>query len=195
MLKIGGQRELPQAPTEFKDAVELYARESGRHGILQFVPTEFWNGEIVNGTWRARFTLRDSDKRLSISQEGRGEAPTEDVWFHVLNPKEGELIPAGHGRREREYRPVSLQELGVAGMVTWLERGNMWSGRGEYQSLEEQAKRAMEANNEMRLKHRADEKEQSRWEQRDKRRWRFKIPFLPIGIDLREKHEGANEGS
>ena len=38
----------------------------------------------------------------------------------------------------------------------------------------------------MRLKNRADQKEASRHEQRDKRRSRFRVPFHTVEIDLKK---------
>jgi hypothetical protein len=43
----------------------------------------------------------------------------------------------------------------------------------------------MQHNAEQAQKLKQFEKEESRAEQRSKRRWRFKIPFLPVGIDLK----------
>jgi hypothetical protein len=40
----------------------------------------------------------------------------------------------------------------------------------------------------MKERTRAFQKEESRKEQMDKRRWRFKIPFLRVGVDLSSKN-------
>ena len=160
------QRELPRPPWEIAEEVELYARESGRHAKLHFAP---------GGGWVARFTLRPSDKRMRIYQELRtGKPPTEDVWFHRPKP----------GGRVGDFIPLDILEMGASGVRQFLERGNMW-GRGEYRSLEEQLRQVTEENEEGRLKNRAKAKEANRYMQRDKRRWRFKIPFLPVGINLK----------
>lgn len=184
MLRVK-RNGLPVVPVEIQDEVELYARESGRTATLHFIPTELANGTAIRGTWMARFSLRSNDKRLILYQQGMAsEPPTEDVWFHEQNPDEGNLIPGSYGRREGSYRALDILQMGASGIRTFLERGNMWSGRGEFKSLEEQAEKAKTANKEMREKHRQDQKETSRYEQRDKRRSRWKIPFLPVGVQL-----------
>jgi hypothetical protein len=119
-------------------------------------------------------------------QEGRAPEPaTEDVWLQEPNPKAGQLIPGTNGQRELPYLPLNLGQLGVGGVRRFLERGNSWGGR--VPTLEEQARRAMQANQEMRERHKATLKEENRKEQMDKRRWRFKIPFLRVGVDLQTK--------
>jgi len=172
---FGGKQELPRPPIEIADEVELYARESGRHAKLHFVPH---SGSSIGGTWLARFTLKVDDKRNVIYQEGRTEKPlTEDVWFHKPNPRSKE-------QGQPTYIQYKLEDLGVSGVRQFLERGNTWSGRGEFYSLEEQAQKAIKANEEMRGKHRAEQKELSRYEQREKRRSRLGIPILPVGVEL-----------
>lgn len=152
----------------------MWARESGRHGKLQFVPTFFAGDQAIAGTWMVRLSLRENDKRMLLYQQGMApEPPTEDVWIHV--PDES---------RKSGYRALDIVQLGTTGIRSFLDRGNMWSGRGEFTSLEEQVRKAREANRAMLEKNRADQKEESRHEQRDKRRWRFKIPFLPVGVSF-----------
>jgi len=164
--------DIPTPPAEIADAVEMWARKSGRHGRLQFIPTFVSNGQIMAGTWLVRLSLRENDKRMLLYQQGiAAEPPAEDVWLHV--PDES---------RKSGYRALDIYQMGVGGVEAFLDRGNMWSGRGEFTSLEEQVRLAREANRKMLEKNRADQKEESRHEQRDKRRWRFGIPFLPVGV-------------
>jgi hypothetical protein len=155
----------------------MYARDHGRHAKLHFVPTEFRNGRVVNGTWVARFSLMSNDKRLLLYQQGRAEEPpTEDVWFHrpVRGAREGEM----------DCEPLDICQMGASGVRQFLERGNTWSGRGEFSSLEEQARKAIEANAEMRQKFKEEKKEESRRRMVDERRSRLKIPFVQAGKDL-----------
>lgn len=176
--------EMPRAPVEIQEEVELYARESGRHANLIFVPTEFVNGRLANGTWLVRFTLRSNDKRMQAYQEGRAaKPPTEDVWLHEHNPDEGK--PISGGRKQGPYKPLDIVQMGAGGVRQFLERGNMW-GRGQFKSLEEQVREVQADNEAARLKFRADQKEASRYEQRDKRRWRLKIPFISVGVNLKK---------
>jgi len=133
-----------------------------------------------------RFTLRPNDKRMQPYQEGRAAKPaTEDVWLHEHNPDEGK--PLRGGRKEGQYRPLNIVQMGSGGVRQFLERGNMWSGRGQFQSLEEQVRKVREENEAARLKFRAEQKEESRHEQRDKRRSRLKIPFITAGLNLLKK--------
>lgn len=175
MTLLVRRHEHPTVPVEIADTVEMFARESGRHATLHFIPTFSQNGEVITGTWMVRFTLKVDDPRLQLYRDGKvGEPPTEDVWLHVPDDT-----------RRSGYRPLSLEDLGAGGVRTFLDKGNTWSGRGEYTSIEEHVRKAMAANEMMRQKNRAFQKEESRHEQKDKRRWRFKIPFLPVGIALK----------
>lgn len=173
---FSGKQEVPRPPPDIADEVEMYARQSGRHATLRFCPHDLLHPR-KGGTWRIQFTLRLDDKRMILYQESRtGKPPTEDVWLHVKDPES----PTG-------YRPLDLEQMGSSGVKEFLERGNTWSGRGEFDSLEAQAREAMEANAKMREKNRESQKEASRNQASDTRRRRLKIPFLPIGIDLRSK--------
>ena len=174
---------MPTPPVEVADEVELYARQTGRHATVEYVPTLLKGTRPVAGTWRVRFTLKPDDKRLSLYQTGKmDEPPTEDVWLHVPD----QASPLG-------YRPLDLVQLGASGVREFLERGNLWSGRGEYKSLEQMVREVRESNTRNREKHKQQQKVTNREEQREKRRWRFKIPFLPVGIDLQSKSNGRGK--
>lgn len=163
---------MPKAPPDLQEEVELFARETGRTGSLHFIPV---------GGWFARLSLKPNDPRLRLHQEGMAEeTPSEDIWFHV--PKRGEL---------NEYEPLDIVQMGRSGIREFLDRGNTWSGRGEFSDHMEALRKANAANEDIDVKFRADLKEESRHEQRDKRRWRFKIPFLRVMIDLSKKDTGT----
>ncbi|MCR4339254.1 MAG: hypothetical protein NUW01_05120 [Gemmatimonadaceae bacterium] len=164
----------PRAPWEIQEAVELWAREQGRTAKMHMAP---------GGTWFVRLSLRCNDKRMLLYQQGfSAEPPGEDVWFHIPNPHEGKVI---QGVRQGPYIPLDINQMGVSGVREFLDKGNTWSGRGEYLSLIDQLHKVRATNEEVRIKSRADAKEASRYEQREKRRFRFKIPFLRVGIDLK----------
>jgi len=178
------QHEMPHAPVDIADEVELWARQSGRHASLAFVPTLFRNGRIAAGTWVVKISLRADDGRMGLYREGKVSAPpTEDVWLHEPNPAAGREIPGTHGLKEQPYRPLNLMQLGASGVRQFLEKGDTWSGRGEYGSLEEQLRKVRQNNEDTKAKVRATEKEDSRLEQRDKRRSRFRIPFLSARLN------------
>jgi hypothetical protein len=179
ILTLGRQCELPTPPAEIADEVELYARESGRTGRLEFVPIAFRNGRIADGIWRARFSLRPSDKRLSLYQEGRtGEVPTEDVWFRVKG-------------MNGEMHALDITQLGASGVRNFLEKGNAWSGRGEFSSLEDQLRRVRAHNEATQDKVRTDARTEAQYEARDTRRSRLKIPVVPVGIDVGSTGESS----
>ncbi|KKK55945.1 hypothetical protein LCGC14_3069470 [marine sediment metagenome] len=69
MIITLGRSEAPRAPVEIQEEVELYARESGRHARLIFVPMQL-GGRADDGTWVVRFTLRSSDKRMEPYHQG-----------------------------------------------------------------------------------------------------------------------------
>ena len=157
----------PQAPHEFQEVVELWAREGGRHAKLHFTP---------GGTWFVRISLKSDDPRMELYKLGLIEEPVgEDVWLHLPNPHEGKVI---NGANQGPFIPLSLSDLGTSGLREFLERGDTWSGRGEYMSLLEQRRKVNESNEDMRRKNRAFQKEENRHEMRQSRRRRLKIPFL-----------------
>ena len=175
ITSIWGRGEYPTAPVDIADTVELYARESGRNGTVHFVPTAIEGHTITAGTWFARFTLRAMDPRMKSYHEGQApEPPVEDVWFH-------EALDDG------SYRPLDILQMGASGVREFLDRGNSWSGRGEYTSLHDQLAKVREGNAEGKVKFKQEQKELNRHEQREKRRHRFKIPFLPVEIDLKSR--------
>ncbi len=164
----------PRVPSEYQEVVELWARGSGRHAKLNKSPC---------GTWFARVSLKGDDPRLRMYQMGLAEEPMgEDVWFHIPNPEEGKIIS---GVRMGAWIPLDLEQLGTSGVREFLDKGNTWSGRGEYMSHVDQLRKVNETNESARRKHRAFQKEESRHEMRQSRRFRLGIPFLPVGIDLR----------
>ncbi len=165
--------DYPRAPGAFQDVVELWARESGRHARMHFAPS---------GTWFVRISLKTDDPRLRLYQMGLADEPMgEDVWLHLPNPREGKVIG---NVRQGPFIPIDLEQLGVTGLREFLDKGNTWSGRGEYLSLVDQRLRVNETNEEARLKNRAFQKEESRNEMRQSRRFRLGIPTVAVAIDL-----------
>ena len=173
-IQMGVRRGgVPRPPVEMADEVELWARQSGRHAKIEFRPTMIKDGRVEAGCWVVRISLKSNDSRMGLYQRGQvAEEPTEDVWLHVVD----NTSPTG-------YRAFDLSQLGVSGLRQFLEQGDTWSGRGEFRSLDDQARIAMEANAKMREKHREYEKEENRHEQRENRRKYLHIPLLP-GADF-----------
>lgn len=192
---VGGRKvELPRPPFEFQEEVELYARESGRTAKLHFM---FGCG------WFARFSLRSSDKRLVLYQQGMaGKPPTEDTFFHYPNPREHEgltltelkglgvpflrpLIIWKRSRCHMPFIPLDIIQMGTSGVRQFLEKGNMWSGRGEFDSLTDQLRTIRDKEADAKRKMREDAREDTRKFVRDQRGRRFKVPTVSVPRDFR----------
>ena len=172
ILTLGARQELPAPPADIADEVELWARQSGRHARLYFFPVRFRYGRIVSGTWVVRISLKPGDKRLLLYQQGKvAEPPTEDVWLHESDGRGG-------------YRALNLTEMGASGVRQFLEKGDSWSGRGEFTSLEDQLRKVNENNEAARVKNRADAKDQARSHAEDRRRSALGIPFVGVVADI-----------
>lgn len=191
------------APVEFRDAVEMFARRFGAHGDVVWVPDQvvrFEGAEIRASVacWQVRFTLLHGDPRL----KGREDTLFETVELHywvdprdrkwAVEPKVLDRLRRDHRNRRRPgYVAYDLDELGVEGLITLLEKGSTLSGRGEFRS-------AVHAATVMRERHR-DQMERTRrqmqdtagYKAEDVRRQVFKIPYLGVGIELRTPKETA----
>jgi len=189
----GGRSELPIASAEIQDEVELYARESGRHAKIHYVPTEIdiKSGEVLAGTWRVDMTLRPDDKRNVTYQEGRmDKPPVEEIWIHDPNPS-----PKGPLDR---YKARNIQQMGASGVREFLERGNIHSGRGEFSSMDDVIRKTDELNENKKQKRYDEAEDRVRMRSRDRRRSRLKkvhgkssFPFLSVAIDLLKPKKGV----
>lgn len=159
---------LPKAPFDLQEEVELYARESGRTARLHYFP---------GAGWFARFNLRCNDPAMLLFQQGMtDEPPGEDVFFMVPDPS-----PTA---RPGDMVPLDVLQMGRAGVREFLERGNTWSGRGEYDSIVDAHAKAREANRQAKMAFKAQRKDENRQRQRAQRRWWLKIPLVAVGIDV-----------
>jgi hypothetical protein len=105
-------------PYEFRDAVELWARQYGRHAKIGY--NIFMRCPVVE------ITLKPEDPRMRAWRDGKLRVePTEAVPLHY-QPSEG-----------APYQPMNLDMLGVSGLIEMLEKANTWTGRGEYSSMRE----------------------------------------------------------
>lgn len=120
---------LPTPPLEVAEAVELWARKYGRHATLVYVPPM--------KCWSVNLSLKPGDPALKRWQEGKADRePTEGVLLIEWDPTLGDLNPAT-GEKAGGYRAVDLEEYGPSGVVDLLEKGDTWSGRGEFASMQE----------------------------------------------------------
>lgn len=107
-----------QTPVEIADAVELWARQQGRHGRL------FW--QPVMKCFCIEFTLKPDDPRRKAWQEQTvklEKEPTESVPLNTWDPE------------KKRHRAWNLEQIGVEGIVQYLDKANMMSGRGEHKDM------------------------------------------------------------
>lgn len=195
---------MPRAPIEISEAAEKWARKNDRSATMCFAPL---------AGWFVRLSLRANDKRWIAFREGRAEEPpTEDVFFHVKNPFEAQvmsvtdvladprfngqpLIDWWNGTKVRMpiYLQLDILQMGAEGVTSFLEREDTWSGRGKYGSIEEATKATMDKNDAGAEKMRADMEEQAGRRAHDLRRQIGKVPFLRVLADLGQPKRG-NKG-
>lgn len=162
-------------PAEFADAAELYARRSGRHGTLKYVPPP------VN-CWIVELTLKSTDPRMLAWQTGQLDSEPKEVVYlwRPATPKERAKEPL------TQFVGYKLDELGVSGMIQLLERTNTMSGRGEYKSLEQALKDQTDKRDEGQQKIADEARDNAHDRVMDKRRSVLGIPYLGVGIDLKD---------
>lgn len=180
-VRPGLRSALPEAPFEIADAVELYAREFGRHGRIRFVPH-------VN-CWLVELSPIAGAPLMKAVQEGRLPEPEawEAVWLQEANPNAGKVTgrgPNGFPIREGPYRSLDIEQLGAAGVRAFLDRTNMFSGRGEAKSLEDAMRQTADAEAARVAKLRADAKDDAIHEARDRRSLYEHVPREVVGVDL-----------
>lgn len=174
-----------RAPVEVADAVELWARQYGRHATMKFVPEM--------GCWSVNLSLKPDDPAMRRYQEGVAtEVPTEGVLLLEWDATLGEVDPLT-GRKRGAHRAVSLEEYGASGVVALLEKGNTWSGRGEFASLQEAVIGAATRNRERAEKVKESQRQWARDYAGDVRRQVCKIPYVRVGVEL--ETEVSNAGS
>lgn len=120
LAQLRGRREPGPIPVEIADAVELWARGSGRHATI------VWIDAVTPPIAQVRITLRANDPRLEAWREGlTDEEPVETV----------ELVE--WDERKNAYVGIPLSDLGATGVTEMLQKGDTWSGSGEFDSLQE----------------------------------------------------------
>lgn len=188
MILTAGQA--PSAPPEIAEAVELYAREGGRTGSIRYAPYPL-------NLWEARFSLKPNDPAMRAWQEGRAsEPPTETVLFVEQNPDSGKRksFVDDRGRRityvDGPFRAIDIRQLGAEGVRNFLQKGNTWSGRGQFASVGAAVDAAKEENDAMLAKNYDDALGNARHRARIDRiqyakKPGEKSPMTVVGIDLR----------
>ncbi|MFW6010492.1 MAG: hypothetical protein ACOC9H_01105 [Gemmatimonadota bacterium] len=156
---------MDRIPVEVQDAVELWAREHGRHGRIVWSP--------VTRCAVVELDLKPGDPRLEAYQQGRLRMePKERVLLHQWNPatKRYEAVPSRPG----ELTPDFVRE--------WLDRGNMWSGRGETdaKNLHDACVKADRAEREYRERRRSQIRNATRDRARERRRQVLGLPVVSV---------------
>lgn len=157
-----GQR----APYEFNEAVELWARQWGRHGHIEF--------SAALGCWVVHLSKRADDPVLKAWREGtleQAHEPTECVPLHKFDPETG------------RYRFVPLNEWGVSGIEELLDSGNTWSGRGVNSSLEDGVRKTRAHNERVREGMKEGARDAGRDWASSVRRTVFDLPMV-MGVDI-----------
>jgi hypothetical protein len=156
-------------PVEVQDEAELWARGQGRHATVVWSPTT--NCAVIE------LTCKPGDPRLKAYQEGRlSVEPKERVLLHRYD----------RGKRRWVATPPKPDELTPDFVRSWLERGDMWSGRGETRAknLHEACTMADRAEEEHREAIRKQIREAARDRARDRRKQVFDLPTVSVPADL-----------
>ncbi len=103
-------------PWDVADEVTLWYRERGRTASLH------WNAVMRCGEIRVK--LLPGDPRLKGFQEGKLFEDFECFYLHYPTPDRG-LVG------------YNLAELGASGLRNLMDKANLWSGTGEYASLQD----------------------------------------------------------
>lgn len=187
MLKLGVRRRARvsrhrgrRAPLDYHEAVEKWARERGGHAKL------VWYEDPMN-CWAVVLSYKVGDPRAAGPDDG------EPVFLHDWKSAEWweRNAPRRAKRHHRSNRvmPASyayeLDELGVQGIIERLDRGNILSGRGEFTSSEQAGRVQVEKWRDAKHRNRLSRRDDAKHRALENRRWWHKIPFLPVGIDLK----------
>jgi len=167
-----------RAPLEFTEAAAKWARANG--GDAKIV----WYPEPMN-VWAVILKYKVGDPRSGSEEDG------EPILLHDWWTKEEWAERKPHmARRDARNNiragayPYDLHELGVEGMLEFLNKTNILSGRGEYDSAQAAVDHQKEAHETRRERLRLSKQSDAKHRARDLRRSLFKIPFLSVGIEL-----------
>ena len=137
--RYGRRVDRPVPAVWFADAVEKWARNWGRSAVTRWEPRM--------GCFVSHFSRRDSDPVLAAVQEGRRAEADEPFYWHEW--KEGPVRPHpffGASQMVPGFVALDVEQMGETGVLTMLEKGNTWSGRGEFTSIGQAADASIAAN-------------------------------------------------
>lgn len=169
-LTTWGSTREGSVPWDWADAVEVWAREQGRHGRL------VWN--TVLRCYEAQIDLKDADPRLLAWQQGKvRQKPVESVFFHRQDKPGGPWVA------------MDLQQMGPSGIRKYLDEGNLWSGRGRYRNLMEACRAADDHNQRLEAIMAEAAEQGARDNAREHRRQLFDLPLVSVPANV-EKDNG-----
>ena len=190
VYRIGRDRS-PKAPVEYREVVAQWSRDHDGAGA-----DIVWVTDPVN-TWQIRLNLKTGDPRLQDRSSDLFEAVLLHQWVHPdqdpLNPLKDRC--RRHTRTNRlmpSYVALRLEELGIQGILTVLDKGSLMTGRGEFKSAEQCMKSVLDKKYSDHKKMVASKRQNVGDRSKDLRRTLFKIPFMSVGIELSPpKQEGT----
>lgn len=152
-------------PWEIRDAVELWARQQGRHARVE------WHRGL--GCAVIHFSRKSDDPMMREWQEGRlSEEPTESVMLHHWDPA------------KKRHVPLDLGEYGASGIVNMLDESNVWSGRGRYASLQAAIEATITGHNQHRERLRQAAEDAGRESAWLHQRGVLGLPQVPVVADV-----------
>ena len=136
---LGRQVDRPVPPHWFVDTVELWAREWGRHASTRWEPAV--------GCYVTFFSRAPNDPVLAAVQAGKAVDEGEPFYWHDWSKKPVRRTP--FGTLVPGYIPADIEGMGESGVRERLDRANMWSGRGDYRSLDDLADKVVASNEQL----------------------------------------------
>lgn len=174
-------------PSEYADAVETWARQHGGHATLRWLPAPM-------NCWCVILSYRAGDPRQQGADDGE-KVLLHDFWSAEQWMKHAPQRAPRHkvtGQIRSGAYAYELDELGVEGLITRLNQGNILSGRGQFTSLEQPVAEQRAKHHAASEKRREAAKDNAGARARDIRRSIMKIPFLGVGISFGKKATPEN---
>lgn len=131
LVPFKAQSDVPIAPAWFADTVELWARRWGRHATTR------WERKV--GCFVTFFSRRDADPVMAAVQSQERKNEGEPMYWHQWSQKPVRPHPMIPDVMMPGFIPLDIEQLGESGVLERLDKANLWSGRGEYASLDEAA--------------------------------------------------------
>jgi len=169
-------------PEDIVRAVEDWGKNCGRKAKIAFAPYPAGLSP-AEGCFTIFLERKDDDPVRRLYKEGKTpQMPYEAVPLQQWDKEQG------------CYFPLNIHEYGASGVVGILQKGDMWSGNGEYPSMKEAAKASIDRMEAAMKKERADVNEFGREIGSLHRRTALGIPYVSVGIDLKAASDVAVPG-